>query len=304
MKIRTSAEIKSMDQELNLFDEEAWKFMSVVDNFDVNYEYFSDIRDTQFAKKSKWEELKLNIPAISLVVIISCVITYGLSASGLFIRNGVVDYLNTMQTSVDEGTKVEYADGVEASSEELIEISQVLQRYFSCLRSEYDYSRLYDCCLVTSSFADTYEKFTSQVVNLYDTNDCYARALREFGGFYSISEIDKVIVNGSTYYCYVDINLPSVADINEYVYMYAHNMTKHFQVVSVNEANIVSYLLSITKDNPIPCTKSRICIKFKRNLSGDLLMVDDTYFASQCLDLYTEVVTHITNILGGTLTTD
>ena len=54
MKIRSANEIKSLDDELNLFEETEWDFLSVVDTKDTNFEYFNDIRDSDFDKRNRF----------------------------------------------------------------------------------------------------------------------------------------------------------------------------------------------------------------------------------------------------------
>lgn len=303
MKIRSPQEIQSLDDDLKLFEEDSWDFLSVVDNREENYEYFNDIRDTDFDKKSKASSLKSFMPVATMITVMVACVLITIKVTGVFDYSDY-DKVASIQSVNEQANTMTYVTGTEATSDELISVSKVLSLYFTTLRNETAYENLYSCCASTSVFADTYYSATNKVQTLFDTNDCYARALREFAGFFNLNQINKVIVKDGIYYCYVDLSIPSATNIQEYVHLYSYNMTKNFSVEAVNEANIVKYLLETTAENPVGVTTSEYCIKLQKQADGSFKILDDSMLLNKCIEAYTTAVSYITSILGGTLTTD
>ena len=301
MKVRSVNEVQSLDDELNLFEEDNWDFMAVLDNHDTNYEYFNDIRDTDFDKKSSSVTLKSLAPMICVAAFLLVAGFVTMKAVGVFDSNE--DYQSVANTvTVKDSVSLQRVEGKQADSSELIDISKVLQTYFDVLRSESDYTQLNDYCKNSSTFSSTYYTCTDKVVSLYDNNDCYARALREFGSFCSVGKVNEVIVKDNIYYCYVNLNIPSSNDIYEYIYLYSYNMTKFFNMNDLTEANMVKYLLETTAENPISCTQTEYCLKFVKTQDGSFKIVDDSSITSICTDAYTNAISQMSSILGGNLT--
>lgn len=300
MKIRSANEIKSLDDDLNLFEETDWDFLSVVDNQDTNYEYFNDIRDTDFDKRYKFKlkNYAVQIAGFCAVLVLCSVIA--IKVTGILEKD---DYNQVASmSSVNQGAATYYESGDDASSEDLIAISGVVNDYFKVLKAESDYNSLYNYCATTSNFADTYYSVTGKVQTVYDDNDCYARMLRELAGFCSVNKVTKVVVKDDTYYCYASVNMPTSNDVYEYAYLYQYNFTKKFANTAPTESGIVQYLLDTTNENPISCSSQEICIKFVKK--GDSFkVVDDSFITSTCSDAYTSLVNQISRILGSNLTT-
>lgn len=300
MKIRSANEIKSLDDELNLFEETDWDFLSVVDTKDTNFEYFNDIRDSDFDKRNRFriKDYVLQIVGLCAVLAICSVIAIRVS--------GILDQDEYRQiagiSSVNSGAVTAYEKGSDASSEDLIAISGIANDYFRILKSEGDYNGMYDLCATTSNFADTYYSVTNKVQEVYDDNDCYARMLRELAGFCSLNKVTKVVVKDDTYYCYLSVNIPTSNDVYEYAYLYQYNFTKKFSNTVPTEAGIVQYLLDTTNENPISCSSTEICIKLIKK-DGSFKIVDDSFATSTCSDAYTSLVNQISKMLGANLTT-
>lgn len=299
MKVRTVAEIQSIDDDLHLFDEAQWDFMSVVDSQDVNYEYFNDIRDTDFDKRAK-----VRLKASSIPILFSClalVICVGIGIKLYSILELDSDYKRLMNAqSVAQPNNALYIEGESGTSKDIIEISSVLNKYFNCLRASSDYKDLDNCCVDSSSFANTYYSAVDKVKEVYDTNDCYARALRAIGSSCSLNKVNGVVIKDNVYYCYASVNTPVTSDISEYIYMYAYNFTKKFNNQSVSEAELIKYLLELFKSYSIPCTSSEVCFKFEKN--GDkYYLVDDSYINELCKEDYFTAVNHLSSILGSNL---
>lgn len=301
MKIRSANELKSLDDELNLFEETDWDFLSVVDNHDTNFEYFNDIRDTDFDKRGKFKIKEHILPIVSVIAVLSACIIIVINTTGILDRSDYDSVLN-MQ-SVNQAAGISYVSGEDVDSDTFLAISGVLNRYFKCLQSEDSYDDLYDTCSVTSTFADTYNSSVNKVEVLYDRNDCYARALREFGSFCSLLKVNKVVYKDNIYYCYANVVMPTSNDVYEYVYLYSYNFTKEFTTYLPTEAGIVKYLLKLTEDNSVPCSSVEICIKFVEK-DGEYKLVDDSFVTSICVDAYTSAVNQISKILGSNLTNE
>lgn len=298
MNVKTQKEIKSLDDDLKLFDDDTWDFFGgVIDTKEENYEYFNDIRDTSFDKKSG-SKLKTfvccSLIAFSFIALSLAALHY----SGVLNRK---DYnaVSDMKSS-NEGVMTNYISGDIASNDDLIEISDVLSSYFRVLKAENSYDDLYDYCNLTSTFADTYSSFTSKIKTSYDLNDCYARSLREFGGMCSLVDITKVIVKDDIYYCYAEVSIPSSSEIYEYVYQNQYNMIKHFKSTQLSEENMIKYLLSATNVARIPTSNQEILIKMKCSSNG-FKIVDDSCITSSCIDAYTETINQMTRVLNNTL---
>lgn len=298
MKIRSANELKSLDDEINLFDEKDWDFLSVVDTQDSNFEYFNDIRDTDFDKRSKFKLKDNIIPIVSMLALLVTCTVITINVTGI-LDNNDYDEVKGMQ-SVNQSVTVDYVDGVGATSDKFLAISGVLNKYFSCLHNKNSYDSLYDYCSVTSTFADTYSNSVNKVETLYDRSDCYARALREFGSFCTLQRVNKVIVKDNTYYCYANVSIPTSTDVYEYCYLYSYNFTREFSAYLPTEAAVVKYFLELTGDNKVPCSTTEVCFKFVEK-DGEFKLVDDSFITSTCVDAYTSAVTQITTLLGSSL---
>lgn len=296
MKIHSLNEIESLDDDLNLFEETDWDFLSVLDNRDTNFEYFNDIRDTDFTRDFKTKFKENIFPIVSLIVVLSTCIFLSVRVSGV-LDNEEYNSVLSMQSVGNNTSKVDKSASSNISSDKFLKISETLNSYFKCLRNKKNYDNLYKCCSATSTFADTYYNSTNKIKVLYDKNDCYARALRIFGSFYNLSRVNNVTYKDRVYYCKADLTYPLSSDIHEYISMYSYNFTKEFSKYVPTEASIVKYFLKLTDDNQIPCSTSSVNIKLIEK-DGEFKIVDDSFITSNCIDAYTSSVNYITTILG------
>lgn len=289
--------IQSLDDEIDLFNEEEWNFMDVIDG-GRNYEYYDDILDDDFLKKKGVSFSWIGF-ALVLTVMISG-ISLLVNVTGVF-RHSSYDELLSM-SNVNDGASITEVEGVEVSSEELLQVSETINRYFNCVRMQSDYAELYTLCSTTSSFADVYYQTTSKVESLYDSNDCYARALRKFGSFCSPGKISKVIESDGVYYCYLQFSYPSITDITEYINLYSYNMTKFFGSHELEESNIIRFLMDTAEVNPMSCHSENYCIRLVEK-DGVFKIVNDSFLTDICTDAYSNTIMHVTNTLKGTLVT-
>ena len=299
MKIRTNDEIRNIDSSLNLFEDTNWDFFGVLETKEPNYEYFDDVRDSSFDRSVQSIGKGIKSFAIGLVSvgILVCMVLIGIKVTGILDKS---DYNNIKDiTGVQAGVQTVYVEGDVASNNDTRAISEVLNNYCRVLSEESSYDSLYDYCKMTSSFADTYNRFTSKIKVGYDINDCYARSLRKFGGFCSLNEVTKVIIKDDVYYCYVKLTIPTKSVMFDYVYENKYNFTKHFTSNSASEEEVVRYMIDVLDTNSLPMTSQEVLLKFVKTSSGEFKILDDSVITSSCIDAYTECVTQITKIVGG-----
>lgn len=299
MKIRSANEIQSLDDEINIFEEADWDFMSVVDNHDENFEYFNDIRDTDFDKRRPFKFSEHWIPIVATVCALIVCSSLAIKVSGILDNDDYEAVQNI--ASVNQATNSNYVEGVEAESSELIDINKLLADYFTCLNTGSNYDDLYAACATTSNFADTYYAQTNKVQTLYDTNDCYARCLRKFGTLCRLNKINKVLIKDDIYYCYLDVTIPVTTDVIEYIRIYSYNFTKKFASGVLDEGSVVQFLLDTMETSTLPCSSTEICLKVVKK-NGEFKLSDDTYITSTCSDAYTTAMSQLSSILGGNLT--
>lgn len=297
MRVRTKIDIQQFDDEIDLFNEEDWCFLDIPETYE-NVEYFNDIRDDDFDRSSKLEDTKRWVLVGTYIALLVALIMFFIQRLELLKQTNYNDLSNIQSVAENTNVKLDRVDGVQAEDMELVAISGVIDNYIFTLQAEQDYKPLYDYCAVTSTYADTYYSLTSNIVTSYDANDCYARILREFGGFCKTGKVNEVIVKDGVYYAYVELSLPTEADTSEFVYANSYNMTKHFNSIKPTEINIVKYILDLTELNAYTCTKKEYCIKFRKDESENFVMVDDTVISSTCINGYSDLIEQIRYTVG------
>lgn len=304
MIVRSAAEIQSLDDELNLFEENEWDFMSVVDSRGSNYEYFNDIRDSDFeVKKFKFREALVYISAAAAVIAAMFVVT--IKVANPFDDSEYRALMN-MQ-SVHGGATVTYVEGgTEAAPEDLIAVSNTLTGYASCLNAKQDYKALSTYCIDNSKFQTKYYESVNAVDTIYDINDCFARGLREFGGMYQLGRINRVTVKDDIYYCYAQYSHPSIYDVSEFVQSHSQSfMLKFGSGADINEETVAKFLLEVIDEDRalIPTTSGELCIQLKK-VDGYMRLVDDSFILNACSDDYSVAVnqslTSLNSLLTGT----
>ena len=298
-KIRTQIEMTSLDEDLHLFDEDYWDFFLPADELEVDCEYFFDIVDTDIRETTKLDYIKyITLLALAGVLVGSLVISL-LIFTGRFETD--INYTQMQGVEAMNSSKkaiVSYVNGKECSSEDIIDASILLNNYFNILGSKSNYKELNAFCVNGSSYAEKYNSFITEIKEIYDSNDCYARLFSEFGSFCRLNRITKLVEKDGSYYCYFIIDMPSDKDIYEYTYLYAYNFNKHFMAQSITEGAVVRYLFDMVTVSPIPSSPQEICLELVRDDSGDFLIKADTEISLACIRGYTEAIEHITDILG------
>lgn len=295
MKVRPISEVRSLDDELNLFDESSWDFMGV-DSSSENFEYFNDIRDTDFDKEKLSVLKEWALPIISVLLVFCSSVLIMLNVTGVldFDEYNKVASINNVGDRVESQT---YTTGAEGTSSDIVACSGVLDSYFRCLKEKNGYDTLDELCKLGSVFAKKYYSSTDKIKVLYDTSDCYARALREFGSLCEVDKINKIVYKDDVYYVYIDLKYPSSDDIYEYIHQYAYNLTKYFTRNKVTKANMIRFLLETTEAYPISCSTTECCLKMER-VNNSYVLKDDTYIARVCEQAYKDAITQMSNTLG------
>lgn len=252
---------------------------------------------TDFSKSSK--NVGLIVTGITLLA--------GIIAFGLITLRGTSNYTNEVEVlnaidSCTAQTVTTYVEGTECSTVDLVEISKVLNNYVSVINSGNKYSNLNSLCFSeASTFAESYKDYCSNIEYSFDSNDCYARMMQEFGRNITLNNIDKVIKNEGTYYCYLDVAVPTESDIHDYIYLYSYNMTKYFTSNVVTQANVIGYLLDTLRVSKVTCSNSVLCIEMVKLQDGSFVIKDDSVITDAIQTAYTEAVNQMVCILGNNL---
>lgn len=296
MKVKSQQEFKALDEELNLFEESEWDFMSVVETQEENYELFSDLEELDLFESNN----NRRYTYLAYMTVFSLILICSIWLGGIIKRNSDESFEN-FKTVMESGEQIEYVSGDEVGGEKLIELNQVLSSYFNTLQSKSDYSNLAYLCLTDSSFEKSYRDSLSKMSSTYDEYDCRARALSEFGSYLKLNKIKKAIKSGDRYYVYCDITAPSETDVDEYIHLYSYNMTKNFMNNEVNSQNMSKFLLETMNGTPVPCTTGVFIFEFVEASDNSMRIVSDKNMLNVCDNAYESAISRMSDILGGNL---
>ena len=295
MKVKTRAELLSLDDELNLFDEEDWQFIGgVVDTKAENYQFYNDIRDTDFDIRVNNMETFKNIVTVGIIFII-LLSGIGILKYGFIDKNEKEEYnkLVALQDfTVEDGLKIQYKEGNACDMDVVYAVSTTINAYFNVLRTKSDYDILDTYCVDKSTLNNQYMKYTDKMNFNYDIYDCYARALKEMGSYCTVNRIDRVIEKDGKYYCYVLLNVPTTIDVQNYVNTYKVNMTKYFTVNEQNDSNFYRFLLKTMEDYAMPTTANLYCFELEK-IDEDYYICDDEQITNLCVTDYTSAIAYM-----------
>lgn len=289
------------EDELNLFDESDWDFLSVEEG-SRNFQFFEDIPDLDFTlqKDSKSKIVLFTILSSILGVLVSfCfILGYQIFIEPLLDLSTEEEYRQAIEEI--DNSRLKHIVGKSVDSSELIEVSEVFNNYFSVLENQTGYADLHNICLSGSNFAETEERHRTKAKESYDTADCYSRALRGFSSYISLDYVDEVVYKDGVYYCYVVLNIPDSECLFDYFMGYKYEMTKFFQTHDLDQVNITRCLLSLIENNNVPLKSQEYLFKVSKTNSG-FIVNDDAQVTNICTDAYNSAISNITQILGGTL---
>lgn len=288
MRTKSRQELESLDDDLKLFAEEDWDFLNVTQE-DENYQYFNDVIDVDFSNKIGVKTL-IPIGVIGVLVCFCC-IWLGVSV----MSKPDIDYEQFKASGGNQ--QISYVDGEEVSSDDLIDLSAVIQSYCGVLNQGSDYAQLKPYCRGTSVFADTYIAQVSSMKSAMDEHDCYARMIKKLGGYIKCNKIDRAIQKDNIIYTYVELNVPDKTSVSEWINLYKYNMTKYFTNKEATEQNIVGFLLETMESNPIPCTSQPYVLEYVETSEGYKL-VDDANILSICTEAYNHSISQTSQVLG------
>lgn len=297
MKVKTQKEFQALDEELNLFEDSDWDFLSVLETHEENYELFEDVEDVSLSEVAKDRYYQLMHTALLGVIALILIVWFG----GIVLSRRDAKY-ESFQVAVDSKGTINYINGTEVSGETLIDLNKVLSSYFNTMQSKSDYSNLSYMCLDKSAFEQSYRDALSKMSSNYDKYDCRARAMTEFGSYLKINKIKKAIEKDGKYYVYCDITIPSEDDVNEYIHLYSYNLTKNFMNNEVNSQNIARFLLETMDSSPVPCTTNVLCFEMVKADDNTMRLTSDAQINSIVNSAYETAVEQISLILGSTLT--
>lgn len=295
MRIRDTADIVSLDEELNLFKEPDWDFLNqpVLEKSE-NWQFYNDVRDQDFNINVNNKEHLKNALTVVTILAIAC-IGIGVLKFG-FMDNDKSDYerLVTMSnTSVEDGTKLTYIDGNICSDDIFYDVSNSINGYFSVLKSSSHLNYLSSYCSKNKSdFNAKYNEYKAKMKTNYDIYDCYARALKATGSYCTFNRLDKVIEKDDKYYAYVILNVPTVVDVQNYVNTYKVNMTKYFTTNEQTDNNFYRFLLTTMQDYAMPTTESMYCFEMNKGKDG-YYFVDDSEITKLCISDFTSAIAYM-----------
>lgn len=299
MRVKTQQEFQALDEELNLFEDSDWDFMSVLETHEENYQLFEELDEVSLTEMRKIRVGQL-MPLASLgVLMVVGMIWLG----GIALDKKDAEY-DAFNLAVDNQGQVQYVEGEEITGEKFIELNQTLSSYFNTLQSKSDYSNLSYMCLDSSTFEKEYRSSLQQMSSNFDKYDCNARAMSEFGSYLKLNKISKVIKKGGQYYVYCNITVPSKDDVYEYIHLYSYNLTKNFMNTEVSSQNIAKFLLDTMNSNPVPCTTQLMCFVMVDASDNTVRLTTDKNITEVIDAAYDTAIQQISKILGGNLSDD
>lgn len=299
MRVKTQQEFQALDEELNLFEDSDWDFMSVLETHEENYQLFEELDEVSLTEMRKIRVGQL-MPLASLgVLMVVGMIWLG----GIALDKKDAEY-DAFNLAVDNQGQVQYVEGEEITGEKFIELNQTLSSYFNTLQSKSDYSNLSYMCLDYSTFEKEYRSSLQQMSSNFDKYDCNARAMSEFGSYLKLNKISKVIKKDGQYYVYCNITVPSKDDVYEYIHLYSYNLTKNFMNTEVSSQNIAKFLIDTMNSNPVPCTTQLMCFVMVDASDNTVRLTTDKNITEVIDAAYDTAIQQISKILGGNLSDD
>lgn len=300
MKIKTRDELISLDTELNLFEDTDWDFLNVIDG--TNLEYFDDVQDIEFRKRTTIDYVRYVLISFCAVLLfgMSCVYLYN-----TFLSRYVVPLEEVNITDAKVDTSIPRIEGgIQASSDDYIGISRVVTTYFNTLKDGALYTRLNDCCSNQSVFYSTEKLYRNNMEYSFDMNDCCARILKCFGGYFKVSRINEILCKDNKYYVYANLDYPDKDSLHEYFYVYSNDLAKYFTSCDISEQNIIRYIIKLADTYGLPTSGSEVCLEFSKDSRGSYLLTSDDIVTSYCIESYNYAISEVVKVLGANKATN
>ena len=296
MIVKSLAAIKETDS-IDIFDDSDWDFLKEKDSLKGNLILLDGDIDRDFDIKHSIKEKLLTVGAIVIAValIISLVV---MTINNLYGGISTDRQYNDSVNEVEVSNKILRVDGEPATSSDLVQISLLFDNYFGITGSESGLSQLDSLCVAGSMFASTEESYRENIKHSYDTNDCYARAIKAMVGYMSVDTINEIIVKDDKYYCYISLKAPDKTALYEYFLNYAYEMSKYFSTSDIDSINVTKYILQRSDTGSFPVTSQEFVFILTKTPEGKFLLTDDTQITDICTGSYSESITSIVTILG------
>lgn len=296
MIVKRLSEIKETDI-IDVFDDSDWNFLHEKASLKGNFILLDgDIdRDFDFAHSMKEKVFAIWASVVGVALIISLIV---LTVHNLYgDLSTKAQYLESVQEKIISNEIVK-VDGEQASSSDLVSISLLFNEYFEVTKTKDNLSRLNNLCVTNSMFASSEESYRENVKHSYDTNDCYARAIKAMVGYISVDTIDEIIVKDDKYYCYIYLKTPDKKQFYEYFLLYSYEMSKYFSTTDIDSINITKYILKRADTGDLPMISEEYVFVLTKTDEGKFLLTDDTQVTDICIGSYSEAITNVVTILG------
>ena len=287
---------RELSDNLYVFEEGNWDFINGLNENVLNYKYYGTVTEViDIGIHSKAIKIKL----IVLTTIINlCVMTL-LAGTAIFVKIKLDSMKEDEFITALEMTrnKIEFVDGEEQSSDVVIKISELLSAYFENLHNDDNYEYVNSFCTTNSGFYNAYNSFKEKADTTYDFNDCMSRYLRLLDNSCNIINVNRVIKKDNIYYCYCNLSIPKVEDIDNYINLYKYNFMRYFSSHEKTDENVLRFLLESFKLNPLSCTPDIYCIQVQVNKKGQFKIIDDTFISEACLNFIESTMSNLDVLL-------
>ena len=293
-------DLLSLDDEINIFDDGKWDFFDIA-NTQLDIEFFNEFEDVSNFLSNKIDfvlDVAKVIAMFSLVVVLGLGVVKGF---GVFDKSGVTKIENEVVAPTVSHSDLTYVSGADAEDSELIEISKLLNSYFSVYKNQSDYDQLNQFCSDNVSQTDLlYSDTLGEMVGILDNNDCFARSIKVVNSEFRVNRINKVVCKDSMYYCYVSMVSPSVYSMPDYIFMHEYNLVKYFNTHTFNKDEVSRFFLDTIMEDGIPCEEKEYCVVCEKQ-DGVFKIQDDSEFADLSKVIYSSSIKQITQIMRGIL---
>jgi hypothetical protein len=274
--------------DFNIFDDSEWDFFNCDDSFDLFGEYQDEFNNCGMSKTEKI------VTGVQVGVFGTCIV-----GVGFYIVSGFLDYkAYSNEPTVIDASAVQYRNGDDLDSKIQIDVNRAISDYFGVFSCNLSLSSLSSYCLETSKVASCEESYRSQSAYSYDTNDCYARAIRDFSKSIKLRRVNKLVESDGKVYAYATVSIPDTSQFSEYYQSYSVDLTYHFKSNPLTLINISKYMLDLIESNAVPTRD--VELEFELAKSEDrYVLVSDSILKDYCVEPYVTSISLIADILGG-----
>ena len=289
----------AMASQIRTTDSSSWGFFDL-DTNDTNASFFDD--SFTYIEQEPTRGISTSTKLILFIFVGLVLIAGGVLTVLRLNNNNEYQNLNNIATIYDTSTTTNYAEGVEASADSVVQLDSIMQNYKSSIHSS-TFNTLSNVCL-NSQLGQTYTNTKNGIQTIYDQNDGFVRIYDKMFRSFDY-EIDKVIYNEDTdtYYCYVNITAPNTMDATSYIQSNSYLITKFFNNNEITSANIINCLDNhVFPSSEITPSVNTICFEATIDNNGNMMLLSDTPLYSLYNNTYTQLLnTTLSFIKNGTV---